>query len=347
MAKVSVLTPTYQHSDYIADCIRSVRAQTEQDWEMIIVDDGSDDGTPDIAEAFNDPRITVVRLEHEGVPGLGRVYATALAKSSSPLIAVLEGDDTWPDNKLELELPLFDDPKVVLAYGSAGLIDENGNHYARFWYSPPGNVAQNVPVGAIIPTLVEVNFIVAATVMIRRSALEAIGGFWQPTGISYVDHPTWLRLATVGTFARSSHDLGNWRRYAGQVTTRGWFDAEPDRTPYLSDILVAAQGLLSPNDATALKAVVGRDPSRQREDATLARGRVALLEGSWRTAFRLFARVLIHAQPRNKAVALLGIACAVCRTDMEKVISLMGRHSLPSRRHRLSHREVKSQSWTA
>ena len=346
MARVSVLTPTYQHAGFIGDCIRSVLAQTENDWEMIIVDDGSTDGTPEIAESFNDPRITVVRLEHEGVTGLGRVYATALAHANSPLVAVLEGDDTWPANKLELELPLFNDPRVVLAYGSAGLIDENGCRYAKFWYSPSDNIASNLPVGAIIPVLVEVNFIVAATTMIRRSALEQIGGFWQPSGISYVDHPTWLRLATVGTFARSTHELGNWRRYARQVTTRGWFDSEPDRTPYLLDILSSAEGLLPPNGVKMLRATILRDSFRQREDTLIARGRVALLEGSWGMAISLFARVLRRAQPRNRVIALVGVMCAVFRTDMERVISARGRHSLPSRKYRAAHRGVEAQSWT-
>ena len=347
MAKVSVLTPTYQHAEFIGDCIRSVRAQTEEDWEMIIVDDGSDDGTPEIAESFNDPRITVVRLEHEGVAGLGRVYATALARSTSPLVAVLEGDDTWPVNKIEVELPLFDDPRVVLAYGSAGLIDEKGSHYARFWYAPKGDVARNQPIGSIIPTLMDVNFIVASTVMIRRSALDQIGGFLQPSGISYVDHPTWLRLATIGTFARSPLDLGNWRRYAGQVTTRSWFADEPDRRPYLSDVLASAEGLLPAHDVKALSAAIRRDPSRQREDSMIARGRVALLEGSWRTAAWFFVRVLRNAEPRNRVVAALGLACAACRTDMEKMISSRGRHSLPSRRHRASLSDSRSQSWTS
>jgi len=101
---VSVLSPTYQHAAFIGDCIRSVLAQTVQDWEMMIVDDGSEDGTPDIAESFHDPRIVVLRRQHGGVAGLGRAYALAVASSGSPLVAILEGDDTWPPTKLEDQL---------------------------------------------------------------------------------------------------------------------------------------------------------------------------------------------------------------------------------------------------
>lgn len=346
MPKVSVLTPTYRHAGFISDCIGSVLAQSERDWEMIIVDDGSDDGTPDIAEAFHDPRITVVRLEHQGVSGLGRVYATALARASSPIVAVLEGDDKWPPTKIEDQLPLFDNPAVVLAYGSAGLIDEQGLVYARFWHVPRGKVANNTPIGNILPALVDVNFIVAATVMIRRSALEQIGGFFQPPGVPYVDHPTWLRLATIGTFARSSRILGYWRRYAHQVTTQGWFNAAPDRAAYLQALAHDASSVVGPEVATALAKVIRRDPSRQVEGAMIGRGRVALLDRQWNEAMSIFLRLLLTAEPRSRAFAALGVFYAVIRRDMEHMISAMGRHSLPSRRHRTTHNQVDVVPWS-
>jgi glycosyltransferase involved in cell wall biosynthesis len=346
MPKVSVLSPTYQHAAFIGDCIRSVLAQTVQDWEMIIVDDGSVDGTPDIAESFNDPRIVVLRQQHEGVAGLGRTYAAAVARAKSPILAILEGDDTWPSTKLEHELPLFNDPAVVLAYGSAGLMDEKGCIYARFWYAPRGTVARNDPVGTIMAALVNVNFIVAVTVMVRRSALEQIGGFIQPSGVPYVDHPTWLRLATIGTFARSSRDLGYWRRYERQVTTRSWFDTAPDRTSYLQSIVAEAHDVVAPDVLAALEVSIRRDPSRQHEEALIARGRVALLNGCWRQAAALFVRLLWTGEPRSRGVAALGLLCAGGRMDMEHVISAMGRHSLPSRRHLASHSDVDPNPWT-
>src|ERR1035437_2236936 len=346
MPKVSVLSPTYQHAAFIGDCIRSVLAQTEKDWEMIVVDDGSDDGTSDIAESFGDPRIVVLRQQHEGVASVGRSYAAALERARSPFVAVLEGDDAWPTTKLEDELTLFNDPAVVLAYGSAGLMDEKGCVYGRFWHAPRGRVARNDPVGTILPALVNFNFIVASTVMIWRSALEQIGGFIQPSGISYVDHPTWLRLATIGTFARSSRDLGFWRRYARQVTTRSWFDAAPDRDSYLQAVAEEAHDVVPSDVLTALAASIQRDTARQREVVMITRGRVALLEGRWRQAAALFIRLLRTSEPRNRAVAVLGLVCAGSRTDMEHVIGAMGRHALPSRRHVASHRDLDPNLWT-
>src|SRR5271154_2723962 len=101
MPSVSVLSPSYRHAAFIGECIRSVQAQTVSDWEMIVVDDGSDDGTPEIAESFNDPRIFVIRRPHEGVAGLGRSYALALSRARGEFLAILECDDTWPATKLE------------------------------------------------------------------------------------------------------------------------------------------------------------------------------------------------------------------------------------------------------
>lgn len=337
MSRVSILSPTYQHAAFVGDCIRSVLAQTVQDWEMIIVDDGSDDGTPDIAEAFHDPRITVLRRQHEGVAGLGRAYASALARSTGTYVAILECDDTWPSTKLEDQLPLFNDPSVVLTYGSAGLMDESGCVYARYRHAPRGKVGNNDPVGTILPALVDINFIVAVTVMLRRCALERIGGFFQPSGVPYVDHPTWLRMAAAGTFARSPLVLGNWRRYGRQVTTRSWFDTVPDRTPYLRAVAEDVREIVTADVSAALIASSRRDPARQREEAAIAEGRVALLEGNWRQAVEVFKQLIQTGEPRTRAVATVGLLCAGGRTDMERLISAVGRHSLPSRRHLASH----------
>jgi glycosyltransferase involved in cell wall biosynthesis len=57
---VAVVTPTSLHASFIGTCVKSVLAQTMQDWEMTVVEDGSDDVTADVAESFADPRITVI-----------------------------------------------------------------------------------------------------------------------------------------------------------------------------------------------------------------------------------------------------------------------------------------------
>ncbi len=279
-----MVTPTFRHASFIGDCIRSVLAQTMLDWEMVVIDDGSDDGTAEIAEAFADPRITVIRKQHEGQSALGRSYAAGVAKATSPFVAVLEGDDMWPPTKLADQLPLMTDSGVVLVYGPAGLIDERGCVYAYHWDAPKGNRSFNDPVGSIIPPLVRTDFVVTSTVIVRRSALEQIGGFLQPEGIPYVDLPTWLRLATVGRFARSRRLAGFWRRHASQWSIRSLSESAPDRRAYMRDAALQARAVLGSNDWKALVTAIQRDPSRQLEELAITRGRLDLIAGDWSSA---------------------------------------------------------------
>src|SRR5438132_8639305 len=103
---VSILTPTFNHRKFITTCLASLRAQTYTRWEAIVVDDGSTDGTPDLVLQFNDPRVTLIRRQHQGVDGLADAYNTALHETSGSLVAILEGDDFWPPDKLNLQLKM-------------------------------------------------------------------------------------------------------------------------------------------------------------------------------------------------------------------------------------------------
>jgi glycosyltransferase involved in cell wall biosynthesis len=334
---VSVLTATYQHSEFITSCIQSVLRQTNPDWEMIVVDDGSQDGTPEVAESFGDPRIIVIRRPHEGIAGLARGYALALARATSPIVAILDGDDTWPDQKIEHQLPLFADPGVVLSYGTAGLMDENGVTYATYWHKPRGGVARNEPVGSILPALVRLNFINASTVMVRRSALDEVGGFWQPENTNYVDLPTWLRLAMAGKFAPSPRVVGHWRRHSTQVTTRSWLNTTNDRTGFLETFLSDVRDRLPPSITASLEEAVRLDASQQNQEALIARGRIELIAGNWGAATDAFSTAFRSGGARMRPVAAVGMLCALARTDMEVFVRARGRHALPSRRHLATH----------
>lgn len=333
-SKVAVITPTYRHQRLLQACISSVIGQTFEDWEMVVVDDGSDDGTPEVAESFSDPRISVVRLPHLGLGALGRSYAEALSRTRAPLVAVLEGDDMWPPSKLAIQSQLMElNPMAVLSYGPARLIDDWGLTYAGHRHAPRGAVSLNRPLGSIIPALIKTDFLVTSTVMIRRQALDLIGGFIQPPGVPYVDLPTWLRLATVGPFARSDQVLGCWRRHAQQWTIQNVFGVGPDRRSYLSEAAERARQLFGPNEWEGLKEIIAADPARQLQESAISRGRLALIEGKWADAAAIWRGLLGSGELRTRSVAVLGLACSVARSDLEWAIRAAGRHSYPSRRH--------------
>ncbi len=334
---VTVVTPTFNHASYIGACIESVLAQTTADWEMIVVDDGSTDETLEIVRSYGDARIRVLTGPRRGLSRLGEAYNAGLAASRAPLVAVLEGDDTWPVGKLERQLPQFADQSVVLAYGAAELIDEYGCSYARYARAPRrGTEKENWPVGSIVRPLAAHNFIVAATVVLRRSTIERIGGFWQPDGIPYVDHPTWLRLALEGRFTWSSQTVGCWRRHPQQWTTQTSTAVDPDRTAYVAEVAAHGRrrGLAVPPGVTS---EISTDPARLRRWADLNAFRRGLLEGGLRDAARASRPLLATRRPAWWMLAALGLGSRLAGGDLEWVFRMTNRFSWPSRRHVRSH----------
>ncbi|GAG54603.1 unnamed protein product, partial [marine sediment metagenome] len=172
---VSIITPTYNHEKYIADCINSSLSQTYQNWEMIIVDDGSTDKTSDIIKSFTDPRIKYIRQEHMGGYQLGAIYNKALSQTQGEFVAILEGDDQWPKNKLEIQMPYFSDQEVILTYGDCVIINESGKKLFRRNIINNKSIADNNPIGSAIKEFTNArNFIYAQTVMVRKDGLTKI-----------------------------------------------------------------------------------------------------------------------------------------------------------------------------
>jgi glycosyltransferase involved in cell wall biosynthesis len=103
MSLVSVIVPTYNRRETIQAAIASVQRQTFQDWELIVVDDGSTDGTADLIEG-SDPRLVLVRQENQGVNGARNA---AMLRARGSYIAFLDSDDEWLPHHLELSVAFF------------------------------------------------------------------------------------------------------------------------------------------------------------------------------------------------------------------------------------------------
>ena len=224
MCQVTIIVPTFQHQLYIADCLESILQQSFTDWEVIIVDDGSKDKTAEIISTYvkKDPRIKYFFQENKGIYRLHELYNFALKQAKGELIAILEGDDYWPANKLALQVPEFSDAKVGLVWGD-GKIDINGDLSDFVGYDGfcPVAIRNNQPVGTATPEFIfNGNFFKMPTcsVMFRTSALEKVGGFYQPEGLPWLDRSTWALIACVAEFRYMPVNLGVWRRHEAQVT---------------------------------------------------------------------------------------------------------------------------------
>jgi len=222
---VSIITPTYNQEAYIRQCIESVLSQTFTDWEQIIIDDGSTDETLQIVSGYKDDRIRYLRQNHQGIWKLGKTYTKALALARGNLIAILEGDDFWPSDKLEKQIPAFDDKEVVLTWGIGIYVNEKGKPIGR---SKKINFPQSFFENKhkVIRKLLFRNFITpTVTVMVRKDAL-CPKGFSQPSHVPFVDYPTWFALALRGRFHFIEDVLGYWRRHSGQMSVGRMWDME-------------------------------------------------------------------------------------------------------------------------
>jgi glycosyltransferase involved in cell wall biosynthesis len=123
---VSVATPAFNAAYCIPWAVASLVAQTFENWECVIVDDGSTDRTADVAEACEDPRIRIIRLaENEGRAVARRV---ALENSRGEFLCMLDSDDWYHPNKLEDQLKVFEDaPELGLVSGGMAIVDERDN----------------------------------------------------------------------------------------------------------------------------------------------------------------------------------------------------------------------------
>jgi len=217
---VSVVIPTYNIGPFIGAAIDSVLAQGFQDFELLVIDDGSSDDTPDIADGFDDPRVRVYRRAHRGP-----TYAMneAIERAQGRWIAFLDGDDLWMPEKLERHIEVMTArPDLDLTFCLSRMIDECGRdlHITSPRWSGPltyrdlliSNPAAN-----------------GSSIVVNREALVRAGGFDTAFAAVY-DQELWLRLALLrrDNIACIPEVLTLYRRRVGQITAdasvmeRGW-----------------------------------------------------------------------------------------------------------------------------
>lgn len=167
---VSVVMPLYNAAPYVADAVRSILAQTFTDFELVVVDDGSTDGSATVVETLGDPRVHLVRQPNSGRPAVPR--NRALARARGKYVAFLDADDLWLSHTLERQVDALERrPDVALVYGWAEAFGSSGT----LGYRGPKRSLRETRVFQRL--LLEQSFIPISTVMVRRDVLDAVGGF--------------------------------------------------------------------------------------------------------------------------------------------------------------------------
>jgi glycosyltransferase involved in cell wall biosynthesis len=212
---VSILMPVRNEQAYLPAALRSLTQQTLQSWELVVVDDGSNDATPDILDAAArcDPRIRVIR---RCGGGLVAALNIGLEECRAPLLARMDGDDICHPRRLELQAAYLD------AHTDTGLVACKFRHFPRstlkqgmLAYETWQNALDNHDL-ILRDIFVESPF-VHPSILCRRNLIELIGGYrdcgWPE------DYDLWLRMALAGTrFARLPVPLFFWRDHPARAT---------------------------------------------------------------------------------------------------------------------------------
>lgn len=211
--RISVLIPSFDHARFVERCIRSIVGQTLHPAELLVIDDGSKDGSPKIIEnALLDcpfPSELIVNSNK----GLCASLNEGLSRTSGEYFAYLGSDDLWLPEFLASRYDLLESrPNAVLGYGHGYLIDDEDQIFecSADWKN------FEFPDGDPRPMLYLGTAPISSTVFYRRSALEKRS--WNENA-RLEDYELYLQLAEDGEFAFDPRVLAAWRRH-GENTSR-------------------------------------------------------------------------------------------------------------------------------
>lgn len=259
MPKVSIITPIYNGACYIGEAIESVLAQTWQDWELIVIDDGSTDVTPDILKRYTDPRIITIRQENQGA---AVARNAGLDRARGEYIALLDADDVYLPTALADFLAYLDDHAGVdVVYSDGIMCTADKKPLMRLSEIRPGIYTGHILEQVVLSTSV---ITVPVCTMTRHCAIDANHVRFDGDVVPAEDSYFWIDLARYVQFGylpkltcmyrihetNISRTTGRLKRKESRVRGRlkilnaGWFKdlSTATKRQFFYDLLV---GLLS------------------------------------------------------------------------------------------------------
>ena len=246
---VSVLIPVYNRAEFILQTLNSVYQQTYKNYEIIVVDDGSNDGSYEILE--NESEAQKIKLfVHENNSNKGQAASlnVALSKAQGEYIAVLDSDDMFEPTKLKAQVDfLKSNQHVGIVYGRGEAVDENNN----FLYDISGKF--DVDPSDPNEILLDCYFLLPQNSLVRHSIYDLAGGFNESYRAAQ-DHDMLIRLSEHANIAKINDYVFKYRRHENQISSKGLYtrwtngfkilEAAQKRYPYKKRTIRKRKGLL-------------------------------------------------------------------------------------------------------
>ena len=208
--KVSTVIPAYNAVRFLPQTVASALAQTWQDFELLVVDDGSTDETRTWVANHSDARVRLIEQAHQGT---ARARNLGIAQAQGDYIAFLDADDLWEPTKLEKQVAcLGARPEVGLVHTAIRYIDDEGSEIGKVLHSEgDGDVWEKVVLHMLVRC--------GSTPLIRRSCFDKVGMF--DTDLDFAeDWDMWLRIAAHFHFAVLNEPLVAYRQHHANTTRK-------------------------------------------------------------------------------------------------------------------------------
>lgn len=296
---VSVILASYNHAPFVAEAVQSVLDQTLREIELIVVDDGSTDGTPDIVSRIDDPRIRLIRLTPN------RAYHprnTALDVASGEYLAFQNSDDVWAPDKLAQQLAVMESqPKLEACFTGVQIIDGSGRDCRFTWANKLFTVSNQNSSGWLRQFFNGRNTLALPSAMVRTASVRKLGGF-RGSLVQLSDLDLWVRLAATGEFHILPAPLTrirvikrrNLSAPTRRVRTRAAIELSYVLERYLQAPLLQRFPDIFPEHVSC--------HSDGAKKVALALQQLALRKGSQLFADRTLAEVLDHPEERRQAI---------------------------------------------
>lgn len=233
MPLISVVMASYNYARFIPETIESVLNQTLGDLELVIVDDGSIDNSPEIIRSYQDRDDRVRAVFRSENRGIAKTFNEGIDEAVGKFVAIIGSDDLWVEDKLEKQIEVLDVDDNLVVHSGAVTIDAEGNPIPPITEKKTGR--QRRKSGNIFRELLEGNFVCGSSIVFKKSGMN---GIRLDERFRYVnDYKFTLDLAKEHEFYFIPEALVKYRVHGGNVTLR-------DKAGWLSDFASFGRELL-------------------------------------------------------------------------------------------------------